>query len=521
MARKPAKKKPPPRSKELPADVGRGGRALQLTDLDEPGTKALTRNMEHTGRNIKAIAKDQVKRLATSQDKKADDRIAALNTVLPTLHNVDMSIEGAAERRANLYLGALSRQDHDRARGRDQGTGSAWYFGHRRDLRSVAEETGIPERRVITGSAVMSPANSPDNEKAAVAELARAHSKDGPGIKITSAVEEHFGAPEGYRRGQTAPASAFTPEQLVSMTAEDFRDKAGGQSATDLDLKQMARGGVRKQMVEAVNLLRGAGDPETHIDPVKRPKVGSYEQSIVNAEPDSNIEREYNLRVAHIDDVLRGRELRGQGLLDLYGERDSKGILDPKGGTAEDSWQNAFTHGQSLEALQIEASDSNKEGTVPAKTIGSDKRFLDINKTNVFRGKRTTAHPNAEVGPAALLHAYNNAATIRAAEMVGQATGFTDEHGESLVPSVLVQEVGWTEGRRRAGKDPSYKGDPGQWDATNSYSPQFHASPQATPREAPRPREEATAHTNLDLSAHTRKPEDRGKPLSYREQRLF
>jgi hypothetical protein len=64
-------------------------------------------------------------------------------------------------------------------------------------------------------------------------------------------------------------------------------------------------------------------------------------------------------------------------------------------------------------------------------------------------GIREKAHTDARVSPAGLTHAFNNKATQKAAEQQGRGSG-------TSVPPVAVQEVGWVQMRKDAGKDPEF-----------------------------------------------------------------
>jgi hypothetical protein len=81
------------------------------------------------------------------------------------------------------------------------------------------------------------------------------------------------------------------------------------------------------------------------------------------------------------------------------------------------------------------------------KAAASDKKLsLDIS----VKHEGTSAHPAGPVDSQALLHSWNNEATVRAARQIGEKTGVEN------FPSVAMQEISWTEARRQAGKDPEY-----------------------------------------------------------------
>src|SRR5690606_23288959 len=119
---------------------------------------------------------------------------------------------------------------------------------------------------------------------------------------------------------------------------------------------------------------------------------------------------------------------------------------------AEDTWMNTISYGQTLDVAV-----GAKGRTNVGKTIGSDKGLaLDIPKKD---SSGVSVHPNPKVGSSGALHAFNNEATSRAAARAGRSLGVTDSQGRSNLPSVAMQEVSWTEARRRANKDPEYAKD--------------------------------------------------------------
>lgn len=207
--------------------------------------------------------------------------------------------------------------------------------------------------------------------------------------------------------------------------------------------EDLRRSGPNKNRELARGVLQGGEDPH---NPLSRPKVHSYREATLHATPDSPDQQEYMQRVSHVSEVLNGTQLKGQGYFDLWGKKDStEGILSPTRNTAEDSWMNSITMGQPL--------DVTVNGrTNVGKTIGSEDIGMKFPKG---RGAESI-HPSGQVTPTTLLHAYNNEATIRAARSVGRETGLVNDRGDSMLPSVAMQEVAWTEARRVANKDPEY-----------------------------------------------------------------
>ena len=104
---------------------------------------------------------------------KATRAVSKLDAMIPHVHDEPVSIARASRRRVGLFQDAASRMHEE---GRESPRGTGWYFEHRADLNETARKHGMDEQTIVTASAVMSPSNSPDNEKKAVAALAHAHS---------------------------------------------------------------------------------------------------------------------------------------------------------------------------------------------------------------------------------------------------------------------------------------------------------------------------------------------------------
>jgi hypothetical protein len=170
------------------------------------------------------------------------------------------------------------------------------------------------------------------------------------------------------------------------------------------------------------------------------------------------VEQEYMERARLLHGMVTGEIAPGQMSFDFTGLRDSReGILDPRRTTAEDSWMHAITMGQELAP--------NDRGVSVGKTVASEKIATEVpnapwdqehggRENNVATAGR--AADGKPVSASHRAHIFNNESTVRAAGRIGRQYGLTDDEGRSLVPSVLMQEVAWTEARRVAEADPQY-----------------------------------------------------------------
>lgn len=377
------------RSSEVPTD-----RAIQYSDFDRQGQGAVRNIMREQG-NVASHLGAAVATARAAADNpgntsdvrhKNDIKAQKLEQSAPYVSDKPITLQGASNRRVQHFENGIQRS---RAEGVDSGAG--WYFDHHAAFAESAEAHGETLYRSATAGAMMSPQNSPDNERAAT--------------------EAHLARRAGNPHNE----------------------------------KDLNRTGVGTNLKKAEAFLDGGPD----IDPLGGPKIHSYRGATVNATTDSPVHDEYMARVNHAANVISGDQVKGQQRLDLHGLMDSReGILNPAGNTAEDTWMNAITYGQDL-GTTLPGSKTNV-----GKLVGSDKKLaLDIPKKD---SEGVSVHPAGPVGSSAVLHAYNNEATIRAARKVGEMTDTTDSQGRSNLPAVAMQEVSWTEARRVANKDPEY-----------------------------------------------------------------
>lgn len=383
-----------PRSSDYPTD-----RPFQWSDLDRTGQGVMRDVMRDWGK-MKSRIGPIIDKLSMSQAATAPKRVAALENIQPYLKDRPITMRGSTQRRVDAMVDGFVRSERD-----EVPSGAGWYFGHSDAIADSAETYGFsPERAVIAAGAV-SPNNSPANEKASTTEVMK---------RIASGEGVDLDVP------------------LKDRTASD---------------RQIARGGSKVNIRKMAGVLMGdaMGLDGTDLDPLNpypaAGKVRSYTQASLDAlRAGTPVRDEYMGRVRHASDVLTGRQMRGQGRLDLWGLQGStEGVLSPTRSTAEDTWMTALTVGQDV--------NTTVGSTNVAKASASDKTLsLDIPVT--YGGEK--AHPAGPVDSQALLHAWNNEATVRAARKVGEMTGVEN------FPAIAAQEVPWTEVRRQTDKDPEY-----------------------------------------------------------------
>jgi hypothetical protein len=405
---------------------------MQWQDMPSEARTALTGQVRALGMASSGVG-EQSARLARSEAnagnertrRKAGQRQTSLAAIGPTLTDKPITHAGAAQRRVNLTMQGAERS---RTEGTDSGQG--WYFNHHRRLAEVAASSGVDKSRVIAASAVMSPQNNPEQELAAVSALAHAHTDPYARVRVPTDMSEH--PVLGGLAGESVHPKHLSPEHIAALSEPAVRAKVG---TTRFDLGAVAKGGVKGNIGKAVNVLRGRTPVEQAIDPRSSPKVWSYHAGIAMSEHGSPEHTEFMERMH----VATGGELPGQQRMDLMGLRGAThGPLNPSAPTAEDTWQQAISTGQSLPAIPIPGRQGRAAMQSPAKfSVGeggsANQKYL----------RAVPGVPGAE--PSALMHAWQNEATQRAARTLSRRSG-------EIVPAIGVQAGGWTEARRQAGK---------------------------------------------------------------------
>lgn len=442
----------------MPRDPRIEGRAVQWSDLTGNGRRIVSENLREAGAGIKGIAQGHVDALARSA-KATPGKVRTAQAVADRTVPVDVTLQKAANTRQGFYNRAIEarREEHPDDPNQVIPRGAGWYFEHNREISESVAPHGVDADRAIAASGVMSPMNSPDNERAAVAAIAEAKSKHS--VKVTPEVASHLKVSKSKsdpsfdvddRVGAEVPIKDLPTGALAKLSDKNVRSKV----QTGANLEQVARGGVRGNIQKAEEVLDGVTSPDDAVDPHSAPKVWSYVHNTRQAKPGSATHVEYMGRV-HQDALVRtGQIEKEQEALDLYGfaEAEKRGelpddhLLSSKSHTVEDTWQNAATFNQPNVTVPGTKTSVYKAGGSFSSNypVGGLKT-----RTSEETGKKETAHPDARVSGAGLQHAFNNRATQKAAEQQGRGSGVT-------LPPVAMQEVGWTQMRKEAGKDPAH-----------------------------------------------------------------
>lgn len=435
----------------MPQDPNLTGRVLQWKDLQGPQRKIVSDNIRQAGVDLPKTAHAEAEKLRATEARggasaaKARVQANSLEQVAPHLKSQPVTLQRAANARQGYYNEAIE----DRAKSNPHDpqqvipTGAGWYFEHHKAIAASASQHGYETDRAIAASGVMSPQNSPENERASVHAIMDANANHS--VTITPEVHEHLaksGIDVSEHVGKRVPFKNLPTGTVAQLSDRKIR----GHLDTKADMEQVARGGTRTNITKAERVLSGEIPHDAAMDPHSAPKVSSYIRNTQMAVPGSPTHVEYMGRVHQDAAVRRGLIDKHQQALDLYGHGEKTGehLLSPESHTVEDTWQNAATFDQPKTTVN-RASVFKAAGSMAATyPVGGIKTRVDPST-----GKRQSAHSDPRVGATALTHAFNNRATQKAAEQQSRGSGVT-------VPPVAVQEVGWVQMRRNAGKAPEY-----------------------------------------------------------------
>jgi hypothetical protein len=382
--------------------------------------------------------------------------------------------------------------------------GGPWYFHHGDDITKIARSQDADVKQSVVAGGMMSPQNSPSNEKAATRAMIRGEAQDLPvtlraevnteGMTAKQAAKTkkaHADAPAalGMEHGETKNFTQFTPEQIAKIPSH--RDALD----TPVDVMDLAKYGTEGP--SGVRAIRGESTQEDLGD---TGKVPSYvHQTLLAAGIDSMGEKgadandiaEFHRRVHESDPnnkpyfeqpTLFGEQWeadpwgRGHvttGVLNIgkqpdvapeasesaktmypgshnrhmdymmkdQGVTDPKDVVLPEATTAQDTWQMA----QQL-ALPRSVEGKNASGNVrnPAlvgKMLGSDPLVMNVGGGDQYM---PTAKGERKLAPSEAMHAMSNEVNNRAAAIVTERARAAGRNVGAGVPAVAVQAGSWT-----------------------------------------------------------------------------
>lgn len=455
-------------------------RIVQWDDLPKEGQAIAATNMRSMGESMPERVQTSIESAKRSKQTKSKQTQASLEAIAPHVTREPVTLQCAANSRQRLYRDAqIRKQETDPNPDNVLPDGSDWYFEHNARIAHAADQVGYPREWAQGASAVMSPQNAPENERAAVKALMEGTATGK--VHVTPEVVAHLASRKknpvdvSQHVGKVVHIADLPPGALAHLSDKESRTRV----STDANLREVARGGTKENIVKAERVLSGEITPEQAVvnddGAISAAKVGSYSHVIRASGPGSAVHVEFMGQQhqdalarangggsGRIPPVLHGPEeqhearLRGGGKryadydegMDLYGlqaqAHPREHLLSPKSHTVEDTWQNAVTFNQPKELV---GEGNNKTSVFKAGGSGDQYSAGGLKTQRDAEGKQTgSVYPeDSRVTDGMVLHAFNNKATQKAAAQQGRNTG-------SVIPPVGMQGVDWTEARRQAGK---------------------------------------------------------------------
>lgn len=406
---------------------------LRWEDFTPKERTGITREISRIGKQTRSGAEESVAKLRAAGEKGESDysRMAAnkadrVAAASKGFKNKPITMKGAIGRRQEAFGRAIG---YARETGESL-PGAGWYIEHSDEIHEA--RGNIPFRNAAAASAAMSPGKDPKTDEIpAFRELARLHNES---HSITVGDEEY------------ANLRHMNADQLANIVT---RAASGEEGITSTSETLSHAGRPHERMTaKGIRAIRGEIPHSTANDPMSGPKTSSYYHSIADAGEMTNEERiDYESIARH---VVHGDPNQGMFMFSKSepGEIRQDSLLSPEHDTAEDTWMQAITSGQELAMRNPETGRilSPAKRAVDKGAPGSMDQFSKVN---------AGLPRDASITKQGAVHAFNNKATREAARGMGSVS--FNQHGEEIyIPSVMMQEVSWTQTRRDAGGDADF-----------------------------------------------------------------
>lgn len=298
--------------------------------------------------------------------------------------------------------------------------GLGWYYNAHQEITNAV---GYHPKATDVSSA-LSPGTNPESERASARGLIEAHANGSINFTptLTKTLRKSGADVPQHMERQSVPFRDL-PASMIPHLVNPGNAKHVEKNSSGVPWSDIKRVALPNTITKAHQILTGEVS-EAH-SPTGAPKTWSYAHNIASSVPGTDEHFEYMLRGADLASKIRGENIPGQQMFDYVNLRDSnEGRLSNTSHTAEDSWQQAITSDLPEPKLMKAAGDV----AVTAKAHDG-----------------VSVSPDPRVGAASLRHAWENEATSRAAQQM-QHKYLT----EYTVPSMMIQETGWTGVRRHA-----------------------------------------------------------------------
>lgn len=329
--------------------------------------------------------------------------------------------------------------------------GAGWYFDHRRFQASHVEEGTLSPRQVTAMGGKLSALKTPEDEAKAIGGISRLVGSESSGMVNGQRVSDM--PTSDLARAATSASAWNTYETEGRRERPDTPRPETGTRETHRALVQSGIG--HTDMVEAaMQVARSEITPQEAFT-LKgfTPKTSAYSEMQASSNPGSDVETDYRNTAAHLHDVVRGRQIPEQGMMQFSMKSEDQPLPHALGSdtpTAIDTWMGAAGSGQPI-AAKLPTTGRTYS---PAKRMVDKDMPLDMNAPSKSEMGIPSGDPS--VTPGAVISAQHNEAIRRVSEnRIGAVSH--NQFGQAIfTPSSLIQEGVWVETRKQAGADSDY-----------------------------------------------------------------
>lgn len=420
MARKPIEQ-PATRSQEFLS----GKQSLQLSDLTpEERQSAFDSVSKHTSSTRAQLATLSTDEKLTHKSPMVRQKAKRSKKALE---------EGAVDKPYNHEDAIQSHMEHFKNSALNPRIGEVihgvdFYTQNSEPIHKVLEGHTVDPVTAFGATAKLSYKNTPENEKSSLKALLDAHER-GSVTYTPEMVGKVHSVIEGTHRipkediGKTVPFSQVHPQVVAAITNPKIRGDVS-HAVKNVNLEGIGLGGQRKNISAAHGVLQ-TGTP---LDPSTNPKFASYTLSHAESPRIGSPEhQEYNMRAAHIHDVLTGKVSADQGMFDFHGLRSSN-----------------EGHLSNVAPTPIDMHHKRMAYTQPAGNPYAASGDLSMSaKGNVAQGDKLVTAAGVE-------HAVLQDSVHEAAKRIQ-----SENKLQFTVPSRMVNEGSWASTREMTGDDPN------------------------------------------------------------------
>jgi hypothetical protein len=416
------------------------------------GGNALT-GLEFTAQRLEARASNPENNPQVIEKARRDAETARFMQTSGDVTDQPTTISHISQQFSRLFDTAIQR-------GISEGTaipGTAWYFDMRRQQEaSVAPEAELSGRNIAAMGGKLSAGKTPEDETASLGGISR--------LVSTQRDKLVGGRKVGDIPSQELGEMAASSSSWNAFNRGDSKDRPSSPDidfGDDEDLRSsfvQAGRAHASNVGEAISIARGEIAPHEAFDVSTTPKTAAYGEMQAQSNPGSMVELDYRGVASHLRDVVAGTQSPNQGMLMFSQEKEGERAypLRPDAPVAVDTWMIATGSGQPLSSERTSTTKTGQQrtrGYSPAKRL-ADKDF-PLSPDAYTKERLGLPKGDTRITPVSAVSAQHNEAVQRVSRNIGPIS--FDQFGQDIhVPSSLIQETVWTEGRREAGADAEF-----------------------------------------------------------------